>query len=336
MATFKKLKVTNVTADFRKATSIFELPIPTPGSNQILVKNYFSGVNAADLNVTAARYFTVGKVPFDIGFESIGVVEAVGEEVTGFKVGQAVMSCTGDGYSEYLLKEAKELFPIPTVDPKYISLMVCGLSAAIGLDYAGKIKAGDKVLITAAAGGTGHIAVQWAKSKGAYVIGTTSSAKKATFLKGIGADHVINYKEEDLSAILKRDYPDGVNVIWETIGGKAAESLIPHLAKFGRMVLIGGITGYKTEGFPKIEIQPSIILMNEITLTGFFLLNHDDKFPVYLNELIRGVESGKLNITNDFGESTPDGIFSGLDGAVRGVEHLHSGKSIGKVTVKLC
>ncbi|XP_037026632.1 prostaglandin reductase 3-like [Bradysia coprophila] len=336
MATFKKLQVTNVTADFRKATSIFELPIPKPGSDQILVKNHFSGVNAADLNVTAARYFTVGKVPFDIGFESLGVVEAVGEDVTGFKVGQAVMSCSGAGYSEYQLAEAKELIPIPAADPKYISVMVCGLSAAIGLDYAGNIKAGDKVLITAAAGGTGHIAVQWAKSKGAYVIGTTSSADKVTFLKGIGADHVINYKEEDLNAILKRDYPDGVNVIWETIGGKVTETLIPHLASFGRMILIGGIAGYRTEGFPKIEIQPSVLLMNDITLTGFFLLNHVDKFPVYLNELIRDVDSGKLNITNDFGENTSDGIFSGLNGAVRGVEHLHSGKSIGKVTIKLC
>lgn len=103
----------------------------------------------------------------------------------------------------------KELIAIPELNPKYISLMVCGLTAAIGLDTVGKIKTNDKVLITAAAGGTGHIAVQWAKSKGAHVIGTTSSADKVAFLKSIGADHVINYKEEDLSAALKRDYPEG-------------------------------------------------------------------------------------------------------------------------------
>lgn len=87
--------------------------------------------------------------------------------------------------------------------------MVCGLTAAIGLDCVGQIKAGDKVLITAPAGGTGHIGVQWAKAKGAHVIGTTSSAEKAAFLKSIGVDHVINYKEEDLSTALTRDYPEG-------------------------------------------------------------------------------------------------------------------------------
>lgn len=103
MATFKKLQVTKVSSDFRAATSMFEFPIPTPGSGQILVKNHFSGVNATDINITAARYFTDGKVPFDIGFESLGVVEAIGENVVGFKVGQAVMSMAGAGYSEYLV-----------------------------------------------------------------------------------------------------------------------------------------------------------------------------------------------------------------------------------------
>lgn len=103
MATFKKLQVTKVSTDFREATSVFEFPIPKPGSGQILIKNHFSGVNATDINITAARYFTDGKLPFDIGFESLGVVEAVGENVTGLKVGQAVMSMAGAGYAEYLV-----------------------------------------------------------------------------------------------------------------------------------------------------------------------------------------------------------------------------------------
>lgn len=69
MATFKKLQVTNVTTDFRKATVVVEVPIPKPGPGQVLVKNHYAGVNATDINITAARYFTDGKVPFDIGFE---------------------------------------------------------------------------------------------------------------------------------------------------------------------------------------------------------------------------------------------------------------------------
>lgn len=105
MATFKKLQVTTISTDFRKATTIFEQPIPTPGPNQILLKNHFSGVNATDINISAARYFTDGKVPFDIGFESLGEIEAVGRNVTNFKVGQPVMSMGGAGYSEYLVSQ---------------------------------------------------------------------------------------------------------------------------------------------------------------------------------------------------------------------------------------
>jgi len=335
MATFKKLQVIKPSTDFRKATAIFEEPIPKVGPDQILVKNRYAGVNATDINISAARYFTDGKVPFDVGFESLGEVEAVGKNVVNFKVGQAVMSLAGAGYSEYLLREEKDLIPLPDLNPKYISLMVCGLTAAIGLDDAGKIKAGDKVLITAPAGGTGHIAVQWAKSKGAHVIGTTSSADKVAFLKSIGVDNVINYKDEDLSTALKRDYPNGVDVIWETIGGKVTETLLQHLANGGRMILIGGITGYKGEGFPKIEIEPGRLVHQGITLSGFIVLAHVDKYPSYTKQLIEAVQSGKFKITNDFGESTPEGVFKGLDGAVRGVEHLHSGKSIGKVTIKI-
>lgn len=102
--TFKKLQVTTVSTDFRKATTIFELPIPTPGPSQILVKIHFAGVNATDINISAARYFTDGKVPFDIGLESLGEVEAVGANVVNFKVGQAVMSIGAAGYSEYVVR----------------------------------------------------------------------------------------------------------------------------------------------------------------------------------------------------------------------------------------
>lgn len=103
MATYKKLQVTTKSTDFRIATEIFNVYIPKPGPGQVLIKNHFAGVNATDINVSAARYFTDGKVPFDIGFEGLGEVDAVGEGVENFKVGQAVMSMTGSGYAEYLV-----------------------------------------------------------------------------------------------------------------------------------------------------------------------------------------------------------------------------------------
>ena len=97
--------------------------------------------------------------------------------------------------------------PLPSLNAKYLAAYAGALTAAIGLDKSGQIKAGDKVFITAAAGGTGHIAVQWAKRKGCYVIASTSSNEKGDKLKKLGADDVINYREQNLDQVLSEKYP---------------------------------------------------------------------------------------------------------------------------------
>ena len=96
---------------------------------------------------------------------------------------------------------------MPELKPNYLIAYVNGLTASIALDKAGRIQKGEKVLITAAAGGTGQIAVQWAKHRGCYVIGMTSSADKAKYLQDLGADLVINYKDESLDTVLKERFP---------------------------------------------------------------------------------------------------------------------------------
>jgi len=335
--TFKKVQVVKISADFREAIEVVEVPLDGPKPGQVLVQNKFAGVNASDINFTAARYFTDGKVPFDIGFEGLGVVEAVGEGVTTFTVGQSVLYFGRQGYSEYLYAVPKELIPVPELKPELIATLVCGLTASIGLDQAGRIKPGDKVLITAAAGGTGQTCVQWAKSKGCYVIGTTSSDEKGAYLKSIGCDKVINYRNEDLDGALTRDFPDGVDVIWETIGGKTLEMLVQHLSLKGRLVIIGGITGYKTVGFPQVSFNnlPGQMVTKSWCLNGFLLSHYADLFAEYLPKIIGLIMVGTLKIKLDNGESTEGGIFKGIQSAVRAVEHLHSGKNTGKVVVEM-
>ena len=294
-------------------------------------------MNATDVNISAGRYFTDGIVPFDIGFEGLGVVEEVGPGVTQLKKGQAVLTFGSSGYSEYIYAQADKVFPVPDVKPEYLVTLVNGLTASIGLDEAGRIKSGEKVLITAAAGGTGQVAVQWAKLKGCHVIGTTSSDEKAEYLKSIGVDFVINYKKEDLGEALKREYPDGVDVVWETIGGKTLETLFSNLAMKGRLVVIGGITGYTGEGFPTVSIDnlPAKLLMNSQSITGFMLTHYADNFPSYWTQLMAAFASGQLKLKVDQGEKTAGGVFHGISDSIRAVEHLHTGKNEGKVVVKI-
>lgn len=102
MATYNKLMVVEALTDFRKATKVVSLPIPEPGPGQVLVENHFAGVNATDI-INSAAIFTNNKVPFDIGYESLGKVEAIGEGVVNFMVGQPVMSLAGAGFAEYVV-----------------------------------------------------------------------------------------------------------------------------------------------------------------------------------------------------------------------------------------
>lgn len=150
-----------------------------------------------------------------------------------------------DGFSEYSYATEEELYPLPELKPDYLVTFINGLTASICLDQAAKIKSGEKVLITAAAGGTGQIAVQWAKHRNCYVIAMTSSEDKAKLLKELGADFIINYKKDNVNEVLKKNFPDGVNVIWETIGGETFRTLFENLSIKGRLIIIGSITSYK-------------------------------------------------------------------------------------------
>ncbi|CAG2104146.1 unnamed protein product, partial [Medioppia subpectinata] len=204
---FRKLSVIKLTTNFAEAVKLVEQPLVTPADNQVLIKNIYAGVNASDVNITAGRYFTDAKVPFDVGFEGLGVIHALGKNVTKYRVGQPALFLESKAYSEYVYIKQDNVIPVPELKPDYLTLLVSGLTASIGLDKRGLIKEGEKVLITAAAGGTGHLCVQWAKKKGCHVIGTTSSPEKANMLKELGCDRVINYKTENLSEVLRNEYP---------------------------------------------------------------------------------------------------------------------------------
>jgi hypothetical protein len=343
---YKKLQVTSLTTDFRKATEVVEFPLRQPASSEILIKNHYAAVNGTDTNSAAGRYtgmyLATGIMPFDIGFEGHGLVEAVGADVKTFKKGDAVLFLgPAGGYSEYIYadvsKDFPAILPASAVKKEYMCALNSGLTAAIGLSERAKIRSGDKVLITAAAGGTGHIAVQWAKMKGCHVIGITSTDEKAAFLKRIGADHVINYKNEDLESVLKREYPDGVDVVWETIGGEMFEMLFHRLGIHGRLVTLGGISGYLGQGWPDVRIEhlPRKLLNSSLSVIGFKIFDNVRFMKTYSQQLMEAIDDGRIKVELDQGEGCEGGPFVGMEGCIRAVEHMISGKSQGRVIIKI-
>lgn len=121
-------------------------------------------------------------------------------------------------------------FQLRTSTPEVMTIVVSGLTAAIGLEVVGEIKTGDVVLVTAA-GGTGHCAVQLALQAGAHVIGTCRSPAKVKFLQQLGCDRAINYCEENLAQVLKTEYPQGVDLVYESVGRELFDICVENLAK---------------------------------------------------------------------------------------------------------
>lgn len=178
--------------------------MPVTASDELLIKMYATSVNPADYIIRQGgnellRPFL--KLPLGLGLDAAGVVEEVGADVTNFKKGDKVYGVPnfpGDGsYAEYIAAKATQfaLMPNNISFNEAGALPSCALIAWNGIVDSGKVQAGQRVLIHGAAGGVGNLAVQFAKAKGAYVIGT-ASAHNIDFLKELGADEVIDYKNQ--------------------------------------------------------------------------------------------------------------------------------------------
>ncbi|XP_057644682.1 LOW QUALITY PROTEIN: prostaglandin reductase 3 [Chionomys nivalis] len=299
----------------------------------------FVGINASDINYSAGRYDPSVKPPFDIGFEGIGEVVALGLSASAkYSVGQAVAYMAPGSFAEYTVVPASIATPVPSVKPEYLTLLVSGTTAYISLKELGELSEGKKVLVTAAAGGTGQFAVQLSKIAKCHVIGTCSSEEKLAFLKSIGCDRPINYKAEPVATVLKREYPEGVDVVYESVGGTMFDLAVDALAIKGRLMVIGFISGYQSPtGLSPVKTGalPVKLLRKSARLQGFFLNHYLSKYQAAMEHLLELHSRGELVCEVDMGHLAPEGRFIGLDSIFRAVDYMYTGENVGKLVVEL-
>lgn len=331
MPTVRKLIATELTPDFRQSADLVEEEIDGPGPGEVLVRNHVAGVNASDVNMTAGRYQPGVPPPFDLGFEAAGVVEAVGEGVEGLAEGDAVaFSSLGQGFRDRAVVPAKLVVPVPEPSAEALSVLVSGLTASIALEQVGELKEGETVLVTAAAGGTGQYAVQLAKRAGATVFGTCGSDEKADLLRDLGCDRPINYRSENVRQVLKAEAPDGLDVVYEAVGGELFDTALRALAVKGRLISIGFVGEYVDgpERVTDVRVYHRL-LAKSASVRGFFLPHFARHFREHMTRLYKLVSAGELQVAID------PTAFHGLDAVADAVEYLHSGQSRGKVVVRL-
>lgn len=328
------IEVHRLSTDFRAATRIVRRPLPAAlPAGSVLIRRLYAGINASDVNFSAGRYFgskaaAEKRLPFEAGFEAVGVVAAAAPDVA-LPVGQPVATMTYGGFAEWAVVSAKHVFPLPQASPDMVALMTSGLTASIALEQAG-LRKGQTVLVTAAAGGTGQLAVQLALLAGCHVVGTCSGGAKAELLRSLGCQRVISYRDEDVKAVLKREYPGGVDVVYESVGGDMFDVCVDALAPRGRLIIIGAMSqyagGWAARQYPGIAEK---LLWKSATLQGFFLLHYARDWGRHLAKLAALVAAGKLRVQMD------PRRFVGLESVADAVEHLQSGRSVGKVFVQV-
>jgi NADPH:quinone reductase-like Zn-dependent oxidoreductase len=218
-----------------------DTPTPAINPDEVLIKIFATSINPVDYKVREGHGFPRSGFPAILGWDVSGVIEKVGDEVHNYKPGDEVFArpnvMRNGTYAEYVAVQSKEISAKPkNLDHLHSAVIpLAGLTAWQGVFDHGKLQAGQKILIHGASGGVGVFAVQLAKWKGAYVIGTTSK-DNIEFLKELGADEVIDYKSQHFEDILK-----DINVVLDTQGGETQKKSLGVLKPGGILVSTVGI-----------------------------------------------------------------------------------------------
>lgn len=229
--------------------SIVDLDIPEPAAGEVLVRVAAAGVNRADILQRQGFYDPPAGATRVLGLECAGEVVVVGDAVTGFAPGDLVCALlTGGGYAEYVAVPAGQVAPVPDglSLEQAAALMETAATVWSNVFMIGKLGAGDTLLVHGGASGIGTTAIQLAKARGAVVVTTVGSAEKAEFCRELGADLVLNYREQDFAAEMKAAGLQA-DVILDIIGAKYLEANITALATAGRLIVIGLQGGIKGE-----------------------------------------------------------------------------------------
>ncbi|WP_264739464.1 quinone oxidoreductase family protein [Cytobacillus firmus] len=307
--------------------NLIDLDRPQPTGREVLIEVHAIGVNYADTARREGQYVVPTPLPFIPGAEVAGVVAAAGEDAK-IPVGTRVVTLIeSGGYSEYVKADERGLIPLPEgLDFKLAAaLPLQGLSAYHILKTMGRIEAGESVLVHAAAGGVGTLAVQLAKLFGAgTVIATASTHEKLQLAKEMGADVLVNYTKEGWeNEVLEATGGKGVNVALEMAGGEIFNKTLKCLAAFGRLVIYGVASGEQS------RFYPSSLMGRNQSVIGFFLpqiMRKPELLQPSMKELLTYAAEGKLKLT--IGEIHP------LEDAARVHQRLQSRKTIGKIILE--
>ncbi|MDL2343584.1 NADPH:quinone oxidoreductase family protein [Deinococcus sp. MIMF12] len=246
-----------------------ELPIPQPGPGEVRLRVEAVGINFADALAVSGEYLTRTKLPYTPGMEFAGVVDALGEGVSGVEVGQRVASLGGrGGLAEYALSPAAALIPVPGSfsAAQAAAFPVSYFTAYHGLKTLGRGREDEWVLVQAAAGALGTASIQLAKAMGMNVVAMASTEEKLQLARDLGADVTLLQDEPDrVQKVRDAAGGKGVPLILEVVGGPRFQESLDMAANQGRIIVIGNASREQA------NLRPVELMKRNLTVTGLWL-----------------------------------------------------------------
>ena len=249
---------------------------------------------------------------------------------TNFKVGDFVSGW--GGVQEYSISDGKNYSIIKDKNNpihRYLgALGMPGMTAYFGIINEGKIKSGDIVLVSAAAGAVGSLVGQIAKIKGCKVIGIAGGNEKCKYVKEqLGFDEVIDYKNDNIYSSLKKYCPEGIDVYFDNVGGEILDAALAKLRMNARIVICGAISQYNNTSRTKGPSNYLSLLVNRATMKGMVVFDYKNDYPMAINQISEWFNQGKLK--------SNESIFEGIDNFYETFLKLFNGNKRGKLILKI-
>ena len=305
--------------------------IPEIQDGQILIKHQYISLDPAMrgwMN-NSKSYIPPVEVGTVMRAGTVGEVIKV-KNNTNFKVGDFVSGW--GGVQEYSISDGKNYNIIKDKNNpihRYLgALGMPGMTAYFGIINEGKIKSGDIVLVSAAAGAVGSLVGQIAKIKGCKVIGIAGGKEKCKYVKEqLGFDEVIDYKNDNIYSSLKKYCPEGIDVYFDNVGGEILDAALAKLRMNARIVICGAISQYNNTSRTKGPSNYLSLLVNRATMSGMVVFDYKNDYPMAINQISEWFNQGKLK--------SNESIFEGIDNFYETFLKLFNGNKRGKLILKI-
>ena len=312
--------------DFR----LVEVEVGDPGPGQILVRNTFMSVDPYMRGRMNDVRSYVPPFALHAPLEGGAVGEVVASSDERFAAGQTVLHSLG--WREYALVDAEHARPIDPdgVPPSaYLGVLgMPGMTAYVGLTEIAGLREGETVFVSAAAGAVGSVAGQIARLRGCRVIGSAGSAEKVAYVRDeLGFDGAFDYHDGDVTELLRRAAPDGIDVYFDNVGGEHLVAAISAMRQHGRIALCGAISLYNATERPPGPWNLALAIGKRLTLRGFIVSDHAERYEDFAREVGGWVGEGAIRYRET--------VVDGLERAPEAFIGLLRGQNIGKMVVRL-